>query len=366
MTDTPYRKRILFVLPSTHIPGSHTHALDHVPFLESRGWEVGVFDCFLPQTRKPWMSYPRPIRAVFRLRHAVNRILKPWGYPIVFFYVVPYPALLTRLLRLAGKRIIYDLDDPLFMSAQGPDGKPLPPRLPGKVVFPILREVTQVVSFSPHLAQRLREINPNAGVLMNPVDASAYSPREKDSAADRPVRIGWVGTPHHLRNLGHIAPALRRIKERFGERVDLVYVCRESVNYLDMMRWIRFADEPEPEHFRSLDIGITPLVPDEYNRFKGSGKTLQYMSVGIPTVATRHGVNETMIKDGETGFLCKTDEEWYLTLTRLVENPDLRRRIGKNARDFVLQHHDVSVWRPWFERFLLGELPHVSVSSKEP
>jgi len=311
------------------------------------------------------MTYPRPVRAFFRLKHVLDRILRPWRYSIIFFYVVPYPVLAVRFLRLAGKRLIYNIDDPLFLPTQDTNGELVSPKLPERILFPILRNMSQVAVFSSHLEKLLRDVNPNTSILMPPVDASIYRPREDSQGTDRAVRIGWVGTHYQLRNLFHVAPVLERIKRRFREKVDLVYSCELPAESLSIMRWIPFDDFSEVEHYRNLDIAITPFLPDDYNRLKGSGKTLQYMAVGIPTVATRHGVNETLISHEETGFLCQTSEEWFSALTRLIENPDLRKSIGKNARDFILQHQDVRVWRPYFERFLLGQFSDFSTDSDE-
>jgi glycosyltransferase involved in cell wall biosynthesis len=39
-----------------------------------------------------------------------------------------------------------------------------------------------------------------------------------------------------------------------------------------------------------------------------------------------------LIEHGETGFLCTSDEEWVVALSRLIENPGLRQQVAEAAR----------------------------------
>ena len=57
------------------------------------------------------------------------------------------------------------------------------------------------------------------------------------------------------------------------------------------------------------------------------------------------GVNQTIIQDGINGFLASTPEQWEEQLSRLVEDADLRRRIGRAARETVVQHYSMFAWR---------------------
>jgi glycosyltransferase involved in cell wall biosynthesis len=54
---------------------------------------------------------------------------------------------------------------------------------------------------------------------------------------------------------------------------------------------------------------------------------------GTPTVAYRYagGVTESVVHD-ETGLLATTDEELYTFTRRLLEDPELRARMSRNAQ----------------------------------
>ena len=56
------------------------------------------------------------------------------------------------------------------------------------------------------------------------------------------------------------------------------------------------------------------------------------MAAGVPAVCAAIGYNLELIKHGETGFLCTSDSEWEESLSRLVEDPDLRQSVAEAAR----------------------------------
>ena len=57
--------------------------------------------------------------------------------------------------------------------------------------------------------------------------------------------------------------------------------------------------------------------------------------MGIPTVASPTEAFAHAIQPGETGLLAATADEWLVALTRLIEEPGERQRLGENARQQV-------------------------------
>ena len=51
------------------------------------------------------------------------------------------------------------------------------------------------------------------------------------------------------------------------------------------------------------------------------------------------------IQDGQDGFLANTTAEWVEKVARLVEDADLRRRMGEAARRTVEQRYSLQAWR---------------------
>ncbi len=109
-----------------------------------------------------------------------------------------------------------------------------------------------------------------------------------------------------------------------------------------------------PEHLanQKWDIGIAPLVDTAFTRCKSHIKWMEYSMYQLPTVASRvypyfmDLTGRKTITDGETGFLCRTPEEWEAKLTKLIDSKELRLKIGKQAYEHVKknwQYEDFNV-----------------------
>jgi glycosyltransferase involved in cell wall biosynthesis len=107
--------------------------------------------------------------------------------------------------------------------------------------------------------------------------------------------------------------------------------------------------EAENENIGQMDIGLMPLPDNDWTRMKGGYKLLQYMAAGIPCVASPVGINQSIIKPGENGFLASNDEEWYLVLERLITDPELRIKLGVNGRKDAVELYSREVC---FEKLL--------------
>src|SRR5690606_12603751 len=100
--------------------------------------------------------------------------------------------------------------------------------------------------------------------------------------------------------------------------------------------------EAEVPTLQRFDIGLYPLPLDnEWVLGKSGLKALQYMAVGLPVIATAVGANFRIIRDGETGFLVKTREEWLERLSQLITDASIRKELGTASRKNVEEHYSI-------------------------
>jgi len=102
----------------------------------------------------------------------------------------------------------------------------------------------------------------------------------------------------------------------------------------------------EVDALATFDVGLMPLTDDPWSRGKGGYKILQYMAMGIPTVASPVGVNRDLVEHGVTGFLADTSDEWVTALERLATDASLRRQMGDAARRAALDRHSIDHHAP--------------------
>jgi len=70
-----------------------------------------------------------------------------------------------------------------------------------------------------------------------------------------------------------------------------------------------------------------------------------------PIIASNVGGIPEMVRDNQTGYLCNVDDvdQWIERIRFLLDNPDVGRKFGKNAREFVASTFS---WRRIAEDFL--------------
>lgn len=92
-------------------------------------------------------------------------------------------------------------------------------------------------------------------------------------------------------------------------------------------RWV--SEEEIPNFFRQASIVIIP-----YTSATQSGLPAIAGCFGLPVIATRVGGLPEQIQDGETGLLIEPDnpEALAAAIGRLIKNPDLAQRLGKNLQ----------------------------------
>jgi glycosyltransferase involved in cell wall biosynthesis len=72
---------------------------------------------------------------------------------------------------------------------------------------------------------------------------------------------------------------------------------------------------------------------------------VEAMAVCLPCVAIDTPYHRDVIRHGETGFLCRTEQEIVQCIARLVDSPELRRQIGQAAREEAEQRFGEAKFR---------------------
>jgi L-malate glycosyltransferase len=104
---------------------------------------------------------------------------------------------------------------------------------------------------------------------------------------------------------------------------------------------LQWKEEYEIEVISQFDIGVYPLPDEEWVLGKSGLKALQYMALGIPTIATAIGTIHRIIEDGKNGFLVHTKEEWKQQIIALMTDERLRQEIGSKAAKTVEQFYSI-------------------------
>jgi len=104
-----------------------------------------------------------------------------------------------------------------------------------------------------------------------------------------------------------------------------------------------------PAYVKTMDIAVLPSS----ERFNSPMKLFEYMAMGRAVVAPDRPAIREVIRHGENGVLFRADDPEALTeaLRLVMDDADLRRRIGRQARADALAKH---TW-PGVVRRILAE-----------
>lgn len=163
-------------------------------------------------------------------------------------------------------------------------------------------------------------------------------------AADKVVLGYFSGSHTHNKDWQLIEDSVVRVMEE-NSNVELLLVgaLQASSRILGMgsrIQQIPFVDwRLLPKLLRSIDINLMPLENELFHQCKSENKWVEAGLVGIPTIASYNAELESVMEDGNNVIFCKTQEDWYESINRLVNDEQLRRKIGNNALREVYDTH---------------------------
>ena len=87
----------------------------------------------------------------------------------------------------------------------------------------------------------------------------------------------------------------------------------------------------------NYDIGLSPLISDEFTKCKYFNKFIEYSMAGIVGLYSNTIPYTYVVEDGENGFLVNDDpEDWYACLCRVIDDALLRNRCIRQAQQMLL------------------------------
>ena len=247
-------------------------------------------------------------------------------------------------LRGLAKRhaLVFDFDDAIWTSEKGTRSLVARLRTEWRLKY-TLRKSALVFAGNEFLADYARRYNPRVMVVPTVLDTVRY-PQKEHGITDVPT-LGWIGHSVNFKYLAGLAPVLHRLA---SERRFRLLVIADQDFQLEGVEVVnrRWSEETEVADILSMDVGLMPLADDEWTRGKCGFKAIQYMSAGVPAVASSVGMNRDLIAHGVDGFLAARDDDWLEALGRLLADAALRASVGRNAREKIRASYSLANWGP--------------------
>ena len=254
-------------------------------------------------------------------------------------------ALIREYQVLHGKKYVVEQDDLPDVDTSNPhliehDISDAP-----EVIKISMGIADMVTTTTKALAARLSEYNKNVVVLPNVMDLERWDKPKQHNTSDT-IRIGWLGSVTHLKDLELVVNPLRRICAEYPN-VLIVTVGDMRVKGLleglqaEVMLGVPFEAYPARLNGLRLDIGLAPLLPTEFNKCKSNIKWMEYAIAEVagvysPTVYRHQGFEPSL------GLIAETEEQWYRCIKNLIDHPEMRKGIVDNAYRMVVRKHNLA------------------------
>jgi glycosyltransferase involved in cell wall biosynthesis len=174
------------------------------------------------------------------------------------------------------------------------------------------------------------------------IDTNLYPIKKKISNQEE-IILGWIGTKGNLKYLKRLEPVFESLSKKFSNLIlKIVSDDFYDSSFIPVIKK-QWRLEDENEDLISFDIGLMPLHDDLWSRGKCGLKIIQYLSVGVPVVCTPVGINSDIVKNGENGFWATNQEEWVGRLSAIVQNQDLRYKMGLKGMETVEREYSLAV-----------------------
>lgn len=343
-------KRVLFIAHHRldRSPGQRYRFEQYFSWLEENGIQCELSNLLdeeddrnLYMPRNYWNKFKIAVNSWKKRRADLKRIQ---DYDLVVIY---REARITRGIsfekKVAKKGIpmLFDYDDAIWVKDMSAGNKWLSFLKSSNKIQKILPLCTHVTAGNEYLAEYAKQFNKNVSIVPSTIDCEKYIPMGQSSEK---VTIGWVGSHTTVKHFELVINVYKNLLKKYGDRIQFK-VIGDPLYQNEELGIIGepWSNEREVELFNSIDIGVMPLEEDPWTKGKCGMKGLLYMSVGKPAVMSAVGMNCDIIDHGQNGYVPVGEDAWFEVLSELIDNDELRKKIGDEGRKTILEKYSYGV-----------------------
>lgn len=273
----------------------------------------------------------------------------------IIFYRVPFTDSVRSLykeVRRLNKKIYYDIDDLIFdydeyhdyLKSQRWLSKSEKENLlhGSKLYQEALQNADVFIGSTEDLISCARiKYNKKTILLPNCIPELIYNTQENIRPNDNIIRIFYgSGSKTHNEDFSLIKEPIKKILREY-KNVNLYILGHleldEDMNaFRDQIKRISFLSARNYYRLLSIfDIALMPLVDNKFCRAKSNIKYIEASYFSIPSLASNLPEFSNVIENGVNGFICKTKEEWFDNLKKIILDRDYAKKVGLAAKDNV-------------------------------
>ena len=124
------------------------------------------------------------------------------------------------------------------------------------------------------------------------------------------------------------------------------HIAENQIGYISVQNPVKYASNEHLKYLLDSDVFIHPSITDLKGNKEGiPGAIVEAMSMGLPVISTYHAGIPEIIKHLQTGFLVNENDIDALAnaIVTLAEQPDLRKNLSQNAKEYAISQLDISI-----------------------
>lgn len=252
------------------------------------------------------------------------------------------------LTKLCSKRIL-DFDDDLAAAKKQPKAITSPyAKLMlenGNSFIESLQYYTKFSVASQYLKEYVQKYTSipvkNIAIIPTCVDYDQY-PAKDYSKRSEVFTFGWIGGDHNYPLLRNIIPILNELANRYPFQLLVIGGNPFQADAHFPILNKKWSLETEVQDLYNIDVGLMPLKDDDRSKGKGGFKLIQYMGLGIVSVASAVTINKEIVDDKVNSFLVYSDEEWEDVFKEILSNNVDLQKMGSKAYEKVKKRYTFS------------------------
>ncbi len=261
----------------------------------------------------------------------------------VFLWGTPFgTSFYEKLIRLLSKKMIYDIDDMIFLGHSS-DANKFWQSLKGKSkMIYLMRKSNHVITCTPKLDEFVRQFNLNTTDISSTVDTAIRYQPINNYQNDHQIILGWSGSHSTSKYLYLLTDVFKNLAAKYDFKLMVMGDKNFDIKGVNIEA-LDWTEKIEISTLQKFDIGLYPLPDEEWVYGKSGLKAIQYMALGIPTVATALGANFRIIENEHNGYLVNPNNytEWEIKIETLIKNAELRKKLGENARKTTVDKYSI-------------------------
>jgi PEP-CTERM/exosortase A-associated glycosyltransferase len=244
-------------------------------------------------------------------------------------------------------------------------------RLSQKLEDYVVHRADAVVGIAQSILDELKRRKADPAKLFhvpNGVDVEKFSPVSREGAlatklglGDEPV-LGFIGSLYRWEGVAWLVRAVAELRRRGtackllivgdGEEMPAVSEAVREMNAEGFVQVLGRVPHDEIERYYSVvDVLVYPRHSIRLTELVTPLKPLEAMALGKAILGSDVGGIRELVEPEKTGILFRADnvDDFCLQAKRMLTDANLRRKLGEEAREFILREKD---WKVLAQRYI--------------